>query len=158
MQIRILFLFGFAVLIIGACSTDECKKIKCQNNGVCNDGYCMCPDGFEGKYCEIAWRDNYIGVYAASENCSSSSPSNYTITITANTTFPERIDIHNLYNTNQTIVAIVESPSSVSIVNQAFGSGQISGSGYLGTNTISFSFNVTSGTSTESCSATCLKQ
>ena len=25
----------------------------CQNNGSCYDGYCSCPFGYSGRYCEI---------------------------------------------------------------------------------------------------------
>lgn len=156
MYSRILFLFLFTVVVIGACTTDECKKVKCQNNGNCDNGQCICPDGFEGKYCETAWRDKFFGIYSASESCSASS-SNYTITISANSSFAERINIYNIGNTGLTVVAIVQY-DNFSIVQQAFGSGQISGSGSIGTNTISISYSYTSGTGGQSCSVSCLKQ
>jgi hypothetical protein len=32
------------------CSIVGCKD-NCNNNGVCNNGTCMCALGFTGKYC-----------------------------------------------------------------------------------------------------------
>ena len=43
-------------LVIGAavagCNTDECADVNCLNGGVCNDGSCVCPEGFDGEYCQ----------------------------------------------------------------------------------------------------------
>lgn len=41
-----------AVIIIQSCN-DECKNLICRNDGVCEDGTCLCPDGFLGSNCEI---------------------------------------------------------------------------------------------------------
>ncbi len=32
---------------------DPCASVTCQNDGVCVDGTCDCPDGFSGTSCEI---------------------------------------------------------------------------------------------------------
>lgn len=46
-----------------SCTRDSCKAIKCRNGGVCNDQFCMCPDGYEGTQCEILSRQKFIGRY-----------------------------------------------------------------------------------------------
>lgn len=56
---NLLFLIFLTTLL--ACSKDEnppvvtdpCEEIICQNQGVCNDGICECPFGYEGDLCEI---------------------------------------------------------------------------------------------------------
>jgi hypothetical protein len=42
------------LLVIGAGScTDKCADVVCQNNGICEDGICICVDGYSGTNCEI---------------------------------------------------------------------------------------------------------
>lgn len=49
------------ILILGtiisftSCEIEEnlCEAVTCQNDGVCNNGLCDCPDGFSGTFCEI---------------------------------------------------------------------------------------------------------
>lgn len=48
---RILLLF-VSLLFIISCD-DQCESIECLNNGICNEGVCECPDGYEGTNCEI---------------------------------------------------------------------------------------------------------
>ena len=31
---------------------DPCDDINCINGGACNDGTCVCPDGFSGEFCQ----------------------------------------------------------------------------------------------------------
>lgn len=42
----------FAVVTFAACKQDKCIDISCQNGGSCNDGTCVCPDGYSGPRCE----------------------------------------------------------------------------------------------------------
>lgn len=30
----------------------NCNNVKCMNNAICVNGYCQCPSGFKGKYCQ----------------------------------------------------------------------------------------------------------
>lgn len=46
-----------------ACTQDSCSTLKCRNNGTCADGFCRCPEGYEGTQCEIASIDRFLGVY-----------------------------------------------------------------------------------------------
>jgi hypothetical protein len=46
----------FALIIlsgISSCKLDVCKSVNCQNNGFCEQGFCKCPEGFQGDECEI---------------------------------------------------------------------------------------------------------
>lgn len=54
-------------LLLTSCSSDVCEKISCKNNGVCVDGICACPYGYEGEFCENAWHDKFTGSWAVSE-------------------------------------------------------------------------------------------
>jgi len=51
-------LFLILALLVGslcfnACQ-DPCEDVTCENGGTCDDGDCMCPDGFTGTNCETA--------------------------------------------------------------------------------------------------------
>jgi hypothetical protein len=37
---------------ITACRDQACETVSCQNAGECNDGYCYCPNGYTGEYCQ----------------------------------------------------------------------------------------------------------
>lgn len=57
-QFRLVFtaiitLLFFTTVTYTACVKDKCEKIQCINGGGCNEGICICPDGYEGTYCEI---------------------------------------------------------------------------------------------------------
>ncbi|MES2701225.1 MAG: calcium-binding EGF-like domain-containing protein [Bacteroidota bacterium] len=40
-----------------------CSGVYCENGGYCNLGTCICPSGFEGKYCATASVAKYVGTW-----------------------------------------------------------------------------------------------
>lgn len=46
-----LLLLLFTIHIYSCC--DPCSDTDCYNGGICNEGVCDCPEGFEGANCEI---------------------------------------------------------------------------------------------------------
>lgn len=52
MKFRLLFATVLLSIIFSTCKRDSCKLILCQN-GECNDGVCMCEEGWKGENCEI---------------------------------------------------------------------------------------------------------
>lgn len=53
------------ILALASCTTDPCVEVTCYNDGVCDDGTCICADWFEGADCSTEERakyyDDYIG-------------------------------------------------------------------------------------------------
>lgn len=49
----------FVVVSLGSCIKDKCGKVICNNKGVCVDGQCACPFGYEGSYCDTAWFEKF---------------------------------------------------------------------------------------------------
>jgi len=41
----------FTIVGIQSCN-NECENLLCQNDGICESGTCICPDGFLGNSCE----------------------------------------------------------------------------------------------------------
>ncbi len=56
----LLFVLGYFLITKNSNNTpikeDACAKITCMNGGVCKDGKCDCPDGFEGDRCQTSKR------------------------------------------------------------------------------------------------------
>jgi hypothetical protein len=49
----ILTLMIFGGISYTSCKKDPCKKTTCFNGGVCENGTCLCKDGYTGLSCEI---------------------------------------------------------------------------------------------------------
>jgi hypothetical protein len=61
---NLILLFMMLVIIpLASCERNRCKTrgIECQNEGVCNDGNCLCPAEFEGDSCQIATNKKFAG-------------------------------------------------------------------------------------------------
>lgn len=48
----ILTFFAFGAVLYTSCTKDHCKNMNCQNGGTCSNGFCLCPDGYTGTYCQ----------------------------------------------------------------------------------------------------------
>ena len=51
------------ILALASCTTDPCSDVTCYNDGVCDDGTCMCADWYEGTDCSAEERAKYYGDY-----------------------------------------------------------------------------------------------
>ncbi len=58
-----LFIVGlfFLATYFSSCEHDACvaRNIQCQNNGVCRDGNCLCPSGYEGDSCQFKVNEKF---------------------------------------------------------------------------------------------------
>ncbi len=52
-NVNLLLISLFLLLSLQSCKNDSCENIICQNDGICQDGSCLCPEGFIGDSCEI---------------------------------------------------------------------------------------------------------
>ncbi|MGB1248689.1 MAG: EB domain-containing protein, partial [Chitinophagales bacterium] len=60
MKNKILGAFLMIAILLASCG-DGCKNVECLNGGVCDEGTCMCPDGYIGDDCGEAVNAAYLG-------------------------------------------------------------------------------------------------
>jgi hypothetical protein len=95
----------FGITLLSSCGKDNplikngtiiepCKNVVCYNGGVCSDGRCNCPTGFEGTDCNTTWNNRYTGTYDAIDQCSSGN--NYTVQIAPEVGKADGIVIKNI--------------------------------------------------------------
>jgi hypothetical protein len=63
----ILTVSAFTATIMTSCNPDACNDVVCANAGVCEDGSCKCPVGYEGTTCETISREKFIKSWSASD-------------------------------------------------------------------------------------------
>ena len=61
MRILTLFFLLFSTCFL-ACEDDPCEDVACQNGGICQNGSCVCPDGYGGDDCAVALNPKTITI------------------------------------------------------------------------------------------------
>jgi hypothetical protein len=77
---------AFSVLVTTAgCNVagDPCYKVECLNFGLCADGLCVCPAGFEGEVCGELVSNRLAGTRIGERVCNDIGPTPITVSITA---------------------------------------------------------------------------
>lgn len=140
----IVFITGFAIL--SGCKPG-CKDVTCVNGGECISGgtckcpdrwgglYCdsLCPQGYEGNYCNIASRNKFIRAWNATTTANGGGSKQHALFITAGAIVPQII-ITNFNDDNFTMIGTITGPNRFEIYSQnATGNftGNVTGSGYL---------------------------
>ena len=73
-------LLVIASLILTGCS-GPCKDVEC-GPGTCDDGTCVCPEGYEGNSCETLENEQFFGIYnLAMKTCDNGVSFNYSSVI-----------------------------------------------------------------------------
>lgn len=48
------FVLICSIFLVQSCSKDSsCDGIVCENDGICENGQCECPEGYSGVHCEV---------------------------------------------------------------------------------------------------------
>lgn len=148
---------------IASCNTDKCKDVVCQNSGVCLEGTCDCPTGYEGEFCETKANAKFAGTWTVNETCNSVIGTAYPVIISANTD-PSSVAMKDLGNYSCTsgsysVPATVSGTSinvSGTVCSTVFtGTGTLNAAG----NSIALTYSATYGTpsTTDNCTATLTK-
>jgi len=62
----------FLIVFHTGCVKDRCGGIVCLNEGLCVDGQCTCPLGYDGPVCETRWSDQFTGTWQNEEKTADS--------------------------------------------------------------------------------------
>jgi len=54
-------------------SCDECSTLDCENSIGCEEGICICEEGYEGTTCKNKANHKFLGAYNGRENCNNNS-------------------------------------------------------------------------------------
>ncbi len=68
-----IFLFTACKDKESAPTPDKCTGVNCENGGLCQDGTCACPRGYEGTTCADKWTRRYVGSWEFEEKIIASS-------------------------------------------------------------------------------------
>ncbi len=101
-----LVIFVFSMVVLVSCTKNKvkyndttlvrpCENVICLNGGTCKDGYCYCPQGFEGPKCATRWSDKFVGNYLADDNCDTLS-GYYNAIINANPDYAYKLRLYNV--------------------------------------------------------------
>jgi hypothetical protein len=123
------FLILATGVVFNACTKDPCKDISCKNNGVCRDGRCKCPSGFEGPFCQEKTYEKFIGTWQGTYRCNGEVPMDRTVIIAPGEK-PNEISMYNVFTQNNSIIATLDG-DKITIPEQTTGNVVYKGSGYV---------------------------
>lgn len=101
---------AFSAVTYTSCNNDKCKAIACAYNGVCKDGSCICPSGYEGPQCETITRNKFIGVWTVKETGTYTRSATFDISVKGGLTMTDVV-ISNFYDTKIDVSAKVQGDS-----------------------------------------------
>jgi hypothetical protein len=120
----------FTAVTYTSCNEDKCKSIVCAHGGVCTDGACLCPTGYEGPQCETVNRKRYLGNWRVTENGSITDAAQYTISVEEGDNITE-LKLKNFRNLLNTRVTAYVKGDTLYIPQQVVNNNTVQGSGYL---------------------------
>ncbi len=92
-------ILAFSAVTYTSCSTDKCQALVCAYGGICKDGTCICPSGYEGANCQTRTRDRYWGIWQVNEIGTISTQTSFTLAIDTDYSGNAiNVRINNFYN------------------------------------------------------------
>lgn len=158
------FMLGMLSMVtfMTSCEEDKCEGVTCQNDGVCIDGTCDCPDWYTGTNCETATRTKFLGDYTGTETCSLGSTVTYNVTAATNADGAGFMTFQNMYNvgfngkaqlTGETTFDFVSESQSINGSTWTL----VSGSGSIDGTTITITYTMELNGGQDACTLTLTK-
>lgn len=121
---------AFTSVTYTSCTEDKCKAILCAYNGVCNEGACLCPAGYEGPQCETINRERFKGIWQVEEDGTRSNAAQYPVSIDDGSDITH-VTIKNFRNALQDLVNCSVKGDTLYIPLQTVNAHKIQGFGVL---------------------------
>ncbi len=121
---------AFVSITYMSCNSDKCKTIVCAYGGVCNQGACICPSGYEGTNCETISSNKFIANWQVFEKGSGTNASQYGISIQQDAPITN-VTITNFYNYFTVPVKAYITNDTITIPNQELQGKVIFGVGFI---------------------------
>lgn len=132
---KVLLLMILSIILISSCKDEPCDEIICQNDGICMDGLCDCPVGYEGEFCEEFSRQKVLGNFDILSNCVGDSAETNNWGIAASAAAVNEVLINNFHKPALNVIATITESNIIEIKEQFIGGGvtsyTISGSGTI---------------------------
>jgi len=112
-----------------------------------------CDLGYEGDNCKTEVRTKYVGAFNGTESCTSGT-STVSVTVTTVAGDVTKVNFSNLYGATFNTTGTVQADGTITIANQAFGTGQISGSATINAGKVKVTYTVTAGGASDACTWT----
>lgn len=116
----------FTVSFSSSCG-DKCDDVTCLNNGVCDEGVCDCPAGFEGDLCQTMTSSRITGNYNVFTACEGDEAPTETWSVSQSASAANEIILNNFHKPALNVVAVILDPNTIEIKEQFF---TIEGVGY----------------------------
>lgn len=126
----LLTLGAFSTITYSSCTEDKCKAVVCANTGVCNQGSCVCPTGYEGPQCEITNRDRFIGIWQVTEDGTLSAAAQYPVAVEKGDAI-NKVNIKNFRNSLIERVPAVVKGDTITLIANDYNGYHVDGHGYL---------------------------
>ena len=155
--------FVFAIMWT-SCDVDPCKDVVCGDEGVCNEGICVCNLGYEkdsAGLCNVMWSSKFVGTYNIQDSCYGiSGNQTYLYQSVATQVDAQTIAVSNFAGFNNSVNVEVTSSFDLSLNNVVdAGNRTFNGTGYINGDDITLNYVVTySDNTTDTCVAQYTRQ
>ncbi|MBK7147848.1 MAG: hypothetical protein IPH78_03265 [Bacteroidetes bacterium] len=112
-----------------------------------------CDLGYEGDDCKTEVRTKYLGAFNGTESCTTGN-STIAVNITSVASDVTKVNFNNLYGAAFNNTGTVQADGDITIANQTFGTGQISGSATVDAGKVKVTYTVTAGGASDACTWT----
>ena len=157
-------LLSFAAIVaffVSSCNTDPCKDVVCGDQGVCDEGICLCNTGYEkdsAVLCNTEWSAKFIGTNLATQDTCYGDNGNFSVAynMTISRTSEKKLSTTNLggFGATNTVDIDVTSSTDLTINHTDVGSRVFAGTGSISGNTITLNYTVTyTDTTVDTCVA-----
>lgn len=123
--------------LFSACDNKSCDDVLCGTNQICNRGFCVCLDGYEGTDCQTLASQKYVGNFNVSQSCSQGNGGNFVSfgTVQADGSPVNELLFYNFLGTGQTAYAFIGTDQNgngnyIRFPTQNLGAAEVVGEGY----------------------------